>query len=118
MPGAEGPDTMSVPGARGFLLLRRGGGLWGIANAAVDGLARQGAEYRVATGEGALAADEILGVVDSLTVRPVPALIGGSGPRRRRGWRCTAACRWWWSIRGGLPRRAANRRRRAMGWTG
>ncbi len=66
---------MSVPHARGFLLLRRGGGLWGIANAVVDGLAREGAEYRVATGEGALAADEILGVVDDLTVRPVPAVI-------------------------------------------
>jgi hypothetical protein len=66
---------MSVPHARGFLLLRRGGGLWGIANAAVDGLAREGAEYRVATGEGALAADEILGVVDELAVRPVPAVV-------------------------------------------
>lgn len=66
---------MSVPHARGFLLLRRNGGLWGIANSAVDGLAREGMEYRVATGEGALAADEILGVVDDLTVRPVPAVI-------------------------------------------
>jgi hypothetical protein len=70
---------VSVPHARGFLLLRRAGGVWGIANAAVDGLARDGAGYRIATGGGALAADEILGVVEGLAVHP-PA------PVMRRFW--------------------------------
>ena len=49
-PRRAGALTMSVPGARGFLLLRRAGGVWGIANEAVDGLAREGAEYRIAVG--------------------------------------------------------------------
>ena len=54
----------------GFLLLRRAGGVWGIANAAVDGLARAGRRLPDrASAAGALAADEILGVVESLTVR-------------------------------------------------
>ncbi len=66
---------MSVPHAPGVLVLRRGGGLWGIPNAQVEGLARQGGEYRVTTGAGVLAADEILGVVAELAVRPVPAVI-------------------------------------------
>jgi hypothetical protein len=70
---------MGVPGARGFLLLRRGGGVWGIANEAVDGLSREGAAYRIAVGAEALAADEILGVVEDLRVRP-------AAPALRRFW--------------------------------
>jgi hypothetical protein len=66
---------MSVPHAPGVLVLRRGGGLWGIPNAQVEGLARQAGGYRVTTGAGALAADEILGVVADLAVRRVPAVI-------------------------------------------
>lgn len=68
---------MSVPHARGFLLLRRGGSLWGIANAAVDGLARCGEGFRIAIsgnggdGAGELVADEVVGVVEDLSVRPV-----------------------------------------------
>jgi len=64
---------LSVPHAQGFLLLRRGGGLWGIANTAVDGLARQGGDYRitVAGSGGDLVADEILGVVADLRVWPL-----------------------------------------------
>lgn len=60
---------MSVPHARGFLLLRRGGGLWGVANAAVDGLSRRGDGIRVAIAGGELAADEVVGVVEELSVR-------------------------------------------------
>ena len=70
---------MSVPHARGFLLLRRGGGVWGITNAAVEGLARGGEGYRIATRGGALAADEILGVVEDLAVHP-------TAPVMRRFW--------------------------------
>jgi hypothetical protein len=65
---------LSVPHAQGFLLLRRGGGLWGIANTAVDGLARQGGDYRITiggSGGGDLVADEILGVVEDLRVWPL-----------------------------------------------
>lgn len=66
---------MSVPQARGFLLLRRAGGVWGIANGDVDGLAARGAGYRISAGGEIVAADEILGVVETLSVRaPAPAL--------------------------------------------
>jgi hypothetical protein len=62
---------------RGYLLLRRGGGVWGIASERVTGLAKSGAKsgengaaYRVTTAEAPLAADEILGVAAELAVRP------------------------------------------------
>jgi hypothetical protein len=70
---------MSVPDARGFLLLRRAGGLWGIANATVEGLAAEDGGYKVTAGGEALFADEILGVVTDLRVHP-PA------PVLRRFW--------------------------------
>lgn len=78
---------MSVPLARGFLLLRRAGGLWGIASSAVDGLARRGTDYRITIDNGAggtLVADEILGVVEDLRVRPL-------APAVRRFWPQPAA---------------------------
>ena len=59
------------PSPRGLLLLlRRGGGVWGIDSAAVDGLAAKDGGYRISVGGGALAADEILGVAENLSVRP------------------------------------------------
>ncbi|HYG65476.1 MAG TPA: hypothetical protein VEL74_23040 [Thermoanaerobaculia bacterium] len=59
----------------GFLLMRRGGSLWGIANSAVAGLERQdGGAYRIAAGAepALLVADEILGVVPELRVWQSP----------------------------------------------
>ena len=73
---------MSVPDrplAGGFLLLRRAGGLWGIANSTVQGLAVEDGGYKVTAGGEALFADEILGVVADLRVHP-PA------PVLRRFW--------------------------------
>ena len=69
---------MSVPQPRGFLLLRRAGGVWGIANAAVEGLSAWGGGYRISLSSlsrSALAADEILGVVEHLAVRPSTAVL-------------------------------------------
>jgi hypothetical protein len=57
-----------------YLLLRRGGVLWGIDNAVVTGLTRLGEAYRIALGEGFLSADEVLCVVDGLSVQPAAAL--------------------------------------------
>lgn len=65
---------MSVSHAHGFLLLRRAGGVWGIANDAVEGLAWRDGGYRLEVGGAALAADEILGVVEDLRVQPAPIL--------------------------------------------
>jgi hypothetical protein len=76
---------LSVPSARGFLLLRRGGGLWGIANSAVDGLARRGADYRITIDGGALAADEILGVVEDLRVWPLAPMVSRFWPEPAAG---------------------------------
>ncbi|HEX2643080.1 MAG TPA: hypothetical protein VHU81_08815 [Thermoanaerobaculia bacterium] len=63
-------------GRKGFLLLRRGGGLWGIASSAVDSLSRRGGAYRIGVGENAILADEIIGVVDDLLVRPSAGVLG------------------------------------------
>jgi hypothetical protein len=84
---------MAAPDASGFLLLRRAGQVWGIANEAVSGLARDGAGYRLTVGGEALAADEILGVVTGLLVRP-PA------PALRRFWPESPAGM---AVHGGLP---------------
>jgi hypothetical protein len=82
---------LSVPSARGFLLLRRGGGVWGIASSAVDGLARQGTDYRVAIADSdgstgdCLVADEILGVVEDLRVWPLAPVVRRFWPERAAG---------------------------------
>jgi hypothetical protein len=82
---------LSVPDAQGFLLLRRGGGLWGIANAAVDGLAREGRDYRITiagsagSGGSDLVADEILGVVEELRVWPLAPMVRRFWPEPAAG---------------------------------
>jgi hypothetical protein len=74
-------------GGGGFLILRRDGVLWGIDNAAVAGLTRRSDRFRIdirvgaigigAGGQGgrALAADDILCVVDGLRVWPLAAAV-------------------------------------------
>lgn len=60
-----------------LLLVRRSGGLWGVAHAAVREVTRRGPGYRVRlTPEGGddagveLAADALLGVAEGVPVRP------------------------------------------------
>ena len=84
---------MSAPHAAGYLLVRRAGGVWGIANEAVSGLARNGKGYRLTVGGEVLAADEILGVVTGLRVLP-PA------PALRRFWPESPAGT---AVHGGMP---------------
>ena len=67
---------MSAPAHRGYLLLRRGGVLWGIDNAAVAGLTRRGGTFQISLGDAVpLSADEILCVVDELRVTPASAAL-------------------------------------------
>lgn len=69
----------SIPagtGRKGFLLVRRGGGLWGIASSAVDSLSRRDGAYRIGIGGNAILADEIVGVVDDLRVHPAAGVLG------------------------------------------
>jgi hypothetical protein len=79
------PIGISRDGGRGFLILRRGGVLWGIDNAAVSGLSRrQDPRFRIDLGIGIdgiggtgqpLAADDILCVVEGLRVWPLAAAV-------------------------------------------
>jgi hypothetical protein len=92
---------------QGYLLLRRAGALFGVASAAVRTLERQGAVYRVTIGQEAigqvgiggntgaegLLADEVLGVVEDLEVRPLSALV-------RRYWAEAAGG---WAVHAGAP---------------
>ena len=64
-----------MPHARGYLLLRRAGGVWGVASADVEGLASRRGGYRISLGGRALAADEILGVVEDLRVIPPASVL-------------------------------------------
>ncbi len=77
-----------APGADigGYLLLRRAGTLWGVANRDVEGLARQGEGYRLQVAGRALAADEILGVVGALEVRPLSDVVRRFWPEAVGGW--------------------------------
>jgi hypothetical protein len=76
-------------GKGGYLLMRHGGALWGVENAAVVSLTRGGegsGRFLVAVGTGDLWIDEIVGVVADLAVRPLTA----------------ALCRFWPEAAGGL----------------
>ena len=86
---------MSSP-ERGYLLLRRGGILWGIDNAAVAGLTRRHDGFRIATADQALMADEILCVVDRRVVRPI-------APGMLRLWPGTGAGMSGLAVHGELP---------------
>jgi len=76
----------------GYLLLRRAGGLFGVASAAVLTLTRRGASYRVeiagapAGGSGGLFADEVVGVVADLDVQPLASLVRRFWPEAAGGW--------------------------------
>jgi hypothetical protein len=70
----------------GYLLLRRDGGLFGVASADVLGLSRRGADYRVEMGERGLFADEVVGVIEKLDVRPLGRLVRRYWPESAGGW--------------------------------
>ena len=70
----------------GYLLLRRSGALFGVASAAVLGLSRQGDAYRVEVAPIPLLADEVVGVVPSLEVRPLAASVRRYWGEPASGW--------------------------------
>jgi hypothetical protein len=74
----------SLAGRRGFLLVRRAGGLWGIASSAVASLTRRDGTFRIGVGGGAdggvdgetsILADEIVAVVEELQVQPAAGVL-------------------------------------------
>jgi hypothetical protein len=92
-----GPAALAGVGKGGYLLMRHGGALWGVENAAVVSLTRGRGEgtgrFLVAVGglgdEGEPAADlwidEIVGVVADLTVRPLTAALRRFWPEAAGG---------------------------------
>jgi hypothetical protein len=66
------PETAGRPG---YLVVRRGGSLWGVASTAVTGLRRGPGGYRIALGAGAVVVDEVLGLAEGLAVRAPSPLV-------------------------------------------
>lgn len=81
---------MRQPIVGSYLLLLRGGGVWGVANEAVLGVGhrlRQKYHIQIASGGSAtqLVADEVLGVVESLRVWPTGGVLRRFWPENSRG---------------------------------
>ena len=70
---------------KGYLLVRRGGALWGVDNAAVQSLTRGEGGFRLGVSAGELRIDEIVGVVTELAVRPVTAALTRFWPEAAGG---------------------------------
>ncbi|HEY6323020.1 MAG TPA: hypothetical protein VJA16_15830 [Thermoanaerobaculia bacterium] len=69
----------------GFLVVRRGGATWAVAHQEVRGLARRGAGVEVTVAAGALAADEVLGVIGNLRLHPAGGVLRRFWPEAARG---------------------------------
>jgi hypothetical protein len=61
--------------SKGYLLMRRGGALWGVDNEAVVSLTRGAGGFRIGVQAGEMWIDEIVGVVAELTLRPLAAAL-------------------------------------------
>ena len=70
---------------KGYLLVRRGGALWGVDNAAVQSLKRGDGGFLLGVTAGELRIDEIVGVVTELAVRPVTAALTRFWPEAAGG---------------------------------
>jgi hypothetical protein len=69
----------------GFLVLRRGGATWAVAQPAVLGVARRGAAYEIKVAAGALTADEVLGVTADLRLHPLGGVLRSFWSETARG---------------------------------
>ncbi len=69
----------------GYLLLRRGGGVWALPEDAVASVRAGRGGVTVATRHGEIAADEVLAVDRGLAVRRPGALVGRLWPERCAG---------------------------------
>ncbi len=85
--------TRGTPEDGAFLLLRRGGATWAVAQPEVRGLARRGGAFEVTVAAGALTADEVLGVATGLRLLPVGAVLRRFWPEAARGLG-VHGCRW------------------------
>jgi hypothetical protein len=68
-----------------LLVLRRGGATWALPWQEVRGLARRAGGLEVLVAAGALAADEVLGVIPGLHLHPAGAALGRFWPEAARG---------------------------------
>lgn len=78
---------MRAPGGapvRSYLLVRRAGSVWGVADAVVEGRTGEG-PFRVRAGGEILSADEILAVVEGLRVVPAGSALARWWPESAAG---------------------------------
>jgi hypothetical protein len=68
-----------------FLVLRRDGATWAVAQPEVHGLVRRGGGFEVAVAAGTLAADEVLGVTAELRCHPAGRVLRRFAPEAARG---------------------------------
>lgn len=76
---------MPASSASTLLLLDRAGTLFGVDHAAVEGLARGEAGFRIGLPSGVLAADRVVGVARGLAVRTLPPVCRRFWPAAERG---------------------------------
>jgi hypothetical protein len=79
------PGTGGIPADAAFLLLRRGGAIWAVAQPEVRGVARRGGALEVRVAAGVLTADEVLGVATGLRLLPAGAVLRRFWPEAARG---------------------------------
>jgi hypothetical protein len=81
----ESPGTPGTGGDRAFLLLRRGGATWAVAQPEVRSLRRRGGAFEIAVAGGVLTADEVLEVATELRLLPAGAVLRRFWPEASRG---------------------------------
>lgn len=69
---------------RSYLLVRRAGSVWGVADAVVEGRTGDGG-FRIRAGGEDLAVDEILAVVEGLRIQPPGVALARWWPERAAG---------------------------------
>ena len=85
METARAVSQPTATSGKGYLLVRSGGALWGVDNAAVESLKRGESGFRLGVVAGELRIDEIVGVVTELAVRPVTAALTRFWPETASG---------------------------------
>ncbi|HEX2252849.1 MAG TPA: hypothetical protein VHQ65_06260 [Thermoanaerobaculia bacterium] len=84
--GAAGPGLAAAAlGRGGWVVLERGGGLWGVAGEDVRGVGSGAGGLTVRLAGGELAADRVLAVVPELAVHPVPEALTRFWPEAAAG---------------------------------
>lgn len=82
---ASRPPSPSVGAPTALLVLARAGTLYGVDHAAVSGLSRGAAGFRIDLPSGELSADHVVGVARGLAVHALPPVCRRFWPAAARG---------------------------------